>query len=110
MITNNAEWSEERREWSIPHFTYRERLVNFPKLHGMSKDMIEQERDRKEIVFRDTRDRKDSFDKRSSHDNYKMNNIIRGAREGSEMHSVPSGHYFKNGVAGKTGQLTPLKS
>ena len=26
------------------------------------------------------------------------------------MHSVPSGHYFKNGVAGKTGQLTPLKS
>ena len=46
-IINNSEWDEERREWVVPHFTYRERMVNFPKLHGMSKEMIEQERDRK---------------------------------------------------------------
>ena len=44
---NNSEWDEERREWNVPHFTYRERMINFPKLHGMSKEMIEQERDRK---------------------------------------------------------------
>ena len=46
-IMNNSEWDEERREWNVPHFTYRERMINFPKLHGMSKEMIEQERDRK---------------------------------------------------------------
>lgn len=106
---NNSEWDEERREWNVPHFTYRERMINFPKLHGMSKEMIEQERDRKQIVFRDSRRDKDS-EKRSSYDGYKMNNIIRNARQ-SEMHSVPSGQYFKNGMAaGKTAQLTPLKT
>lgn len=39
-----------------------------------------------------------------------MNSIVRNAREG-ELLSVPSGQYFKNGMAvGKTAQLTPLKS
>jgi hypothetical protein len=39
-----------------------------------------------------------------------MNSIVKNAREG-EMLSVPSGQYFKNGMAaGKTAQLTPLKS
>ena len=84
-------------------------MVNFPKLHGMSKEMIEQERDRKEIVFRDSRRDKD-YDKRSSYDGYKMNSIVKNAREG-EMVSVPSGQYFKNGMAaGKTAHLTPLKT
>ena len=56
-------------------------MVNFPKLHGMSKEMIEQERDRKEIVFRDSRRDKDrDSDKRSSYDGYKMNSIVRNAR------------------------------
>lgn len=54
-IVNNSEWDEEKREWRVPHFTYRERMVNFPKIHGMTKDMIEQEKDRKEIVFRDSK-------------------------------------------------------
>ena len=86
-------------------------MVNFPKLHGMSKEMIEQERDRKEIVFRDSRRDKDrDSDKRSSYDGYKMNSIVRNAREG-EMTSVPSGQYFKNSMAaGKTAHLTPLKT
>ena len=103
-IMKNADWDEEKREWVVPHFTYRERMVNFPKLGGMSKEMIEQERDKKEIVFRDSR-RDDP--KRSSYDGYKMNGIIKHAREG-EMVSVPSGQYFKG--ASKTGQLTPLKN
>lgn len=39
-----------------------------------------------------------------------MNSIVKNAREG-EMHSIPSGQYFKNGMAaGKTAQLTPLKN
>ena len=47
----------------------------------MSKEMIEQERDRKEIVFRDSRRDKDrDSDKRSSYDGYKMNSIVRNAR------------------------------
>ena len=78
---NNSEWDEERREWIVPHFTYRERMVNFPKLHGMNKEMIEQERDRKEIVFRDSR-RDREVEKRTSYDGYKMNQIVKNAREG----------------------------
>lgn len=38
-----------------------------------------------------------------------MNSIVKNAREGGEMISVPSGHYFKNTPATKTAQLTPLK-
>jgi hypothetical protein len=68
--------------------------------------MIEQERDRKEIVFRDSK--RDS-DKRASYDGYKMNSIVKNAREG-ELMSVPSGQYFKNSNAIKTANLTPLKT
>ena len=93
----------------MPHFTYREKMVNFPKIHGMTKEMIEQERERKEIVFRDSR-RDREVEKRSAHDGFKVNSIVRNAREG-DMLSVPSGQYFKNGMAiGKTAQLTPLKT
>ena len=56
-------------------------MVNFPKLHGMNKEMIEQERDRKEIVFRDSR-RDREVEKRTSYDGYKMNQIVKNAREG----------------------------
>lgn len=43
MIVNNSEWDEEKREWRVPMFTYRERNVNLPKLLSkeMSKDLIE---------------------------------------------------------------------
>ena len=111
-IINNAQWNEEGRQWDIPHFTYREKVVNFPKLHGMTKDMIDQERDRKEIVFRDSKRDKD-FDKRASYDGYKINSIVRNAREGDPapgMASVASGQYFKGGMNGKTSHLTPLKT
>jgi hypothetical protein len=30
-------------------------MVNFPKIHGMNKEMIEEEKERKEVVFRDSR-------------------------------------------------------
>lgn len=72
----------------------------------MTKEMIEQEKERKEIVFRDSRRDKES-EKRST-DGYKMNSIVKYARDG-EMVSVTSGQYFKNGTA-KTAQLSPLKS
>lgn len=83
-------------------------MVNFPKLHGMSKEMIDEEKERKEIVFRDSKRDRES-DKRSTNDNYRVNSIVKNAREGNEMLSVPSGHYFKQAPV-KTAQLTPLKA
>lgn len=49
MIVNNSEWDEEKREWKVPAFTYRENNVNFPKLMSkdMSKNLIETEKDKK---------------------------------------------------------------
>lgn len=41
-IINNSSWNDEKREWVVPPFTYRERMVNFPKVHGMNKQMIEE--------------------------------------------------------------------
>ena len=34
MIVNNSEWDEEKREWKVPYFTYREKNVNLPKLQS----------------------------------------------------------------------------
>ena len=34
MIVNNSEWDEEKREWKVPFFTYREKNVNLPKLQS----------------------------------------------------------------------------
>lgn len=82
-------------------------MVNFPKLHGMTKEMIDQEKERKEVVFRDSRRDKEA-EKRSTNDGYRMNSIVKNARDG-EMHSIPSGQFFKNGTV-KTAQLSPLKS
>ncbi len=32
MIVNNSEWNQEKREWTVPNFTYKERFVQLPKL------------------------------------------------------------------------------
>jgi len=49
MIVNNSEWDEEKREWKVPFFTYREKNINLPKLMSkeMTKDLVESEKDKK---------------------------------------------------------------
>ena len=39
IIINNSEWNEERREWIVPSFTYKEKFVQLPKLGRDYKDM-----------------------------------------------------------------------
>ena len=31
LIINNSDWNEEKREWTVPNFVYKERMVNLPK-------------------------------------------------------------------------------
>ena len=43
IIVNNSDWDEEKREWAIPNFVYKERLVNLPKIqYGSSRDFNEE--------------------------------------------------------------------
>ena len=39
LIINNSEWNEEKREWIVPPFTYKEKFVQLPKLGREYKDM-----------------------------------------------------------------------
>ncbi len=39
VIVNNSDWNEEKREWTIPNFVYKERMIALPKLNG--RDMQE---------------------------------------------------------------------
>lgn len=31
-IVNNSEWNEEKKEWYVPYFTYKEKNMGLPKL------------------------------------------------------------------------------
>ena len=31
-VVLNSEWNEDREEWNVPYFTYREKAVGLPKL------------------------------------------------------------------------------
>lgn len=31
-IVNNSEWNEEKKEWYVPYFTYKEKNLGLPKL------------------------------------------------------------------------------
>lgn len=56
QIMDMCEWSEERRDFIVPSFTYRDRNLGFPKLSAQqTKDLLDSERQKKEIVFRDAR-------------------------------------------------------
>lgn len=33
-IINNSDWNEEKREWIVPNFVYKERMIALPKLHS----------------------------------------------------------------------------
>lgn len=39
MIVNNSEWNEEKREWVVPNFVYKEKTVALPKLQTSSRDL-----------------------------------------------------------------------
>lgn len=38
-IVNNSDWNEEKKQWNIPYFAYKEKNMGLPKLSstGMSK-------------------------------------------------------------------------
>ena len=83
---------------------------------GKTKEMIDQEKDKKEVYFKDTGSSgsKKDLEKRSSYEGFKMNNIIKGAREdnfGYSMNSIPSNQLLRPNVPQpKNTQLTPLKN
>ena len=74
LIVNNSEWNEERKEWAVPFFTYKERNVALPKLNKLNntgmykKDSIELEKEKKELKFRE----KETID-RSGETGFRMN-------------------------------------
>ena len=56
-IVLNSEWNEERKEWTVPSFTYKEKNMGLPKLSSKtvrkdSEDYYEKEK--KEVVFKQT--------------------------------------------------------
>lgn len=52
MIINNSDWNQEKREWTIPNFVYKEKMVNLPKVqHGRDSN---EEKDKKEVIFRNS--------------------------------------------------------
>ena len=106
-VLKNADWSESKREWYIPHFTYREKMVNFPKMGGMNREMVEQERDKKEIIFKNSRENSDKGGR--SMEGFKMNSIVQQAREGgNDLASATSGPYLRGKHNQQLGSLSPL--
>lgn len=62
-IVNNSEWNEEKQEWNVPYFTYKEKNMGLPKLGYTAmnkKESTELERDKKEIVFKANSSQRDS--------------------------------------------------
>lgn len=35
-VINNSEWNEEKKEWIVPYFTYKEKNMGLPKLGNPS--------------------------------------------------------------------------
>jgi hypothetical protein len=108
-IVNNSDWNEEKKEWTVPYFTYKERNMGLPKLNstGMSKkDAIDNDKDKKEIVFKNTH--KGPTDREKNNDGFKVNHILKNAREGSET-LIHSNQVSKAMSNVNRAQLTPLK-
>ncbi len=41
QISDLSEWNEEKREYVVPSFTYREKNISFPKLSAQqNKDLL----------------------------------------------------------------------
>jgi hypothetical protein len=76
LIINNSDWDEDKREWKVPNFVYRERNVGLPKLQ-QGRDFNE-EREKKEVVFRNSK--RDQFTEKRD-ESFQVNQIVRGARD-----------------------------
>ena len=103
LIVNNSDWNEEKRQWTIPNFVYRERFVSLPKLQS-GKELSE-EKEKKEVIFRNSR--KEIYDKRE--ESFKMNQIVRDARQSNDYPNninMPP----KSNSAYNRAQLTPIKN
>lgn len=106
-IVNNSEWNEEKKEWHVPYFTYKEKNMGLPKLAntGMGRRDEPSDRDKKEIVFKATSQR--DVDKLSSDPGFRVNNILKNAREGEPTGNLQS---MKSVTIVNHTQLTPLKN
>lgn len=54
-VVSNSQWSEEKREWSVPYFVYKEKSMGLPKLGNQSsakKENVEIEKDKKEVIIK----------------------------------------------------------
>jgi len=36
-IVLNSDWNEEKKEWYVPYFTYKEKSMGLPKLSGPTR-------------------------------------------------------------------------
>ena len=107
-IVNNSEWNEERKDWTVPYFTYKEKNMGLPNLGttGMSKrDSTDGDRDKKEVVFKHTAKEQD---KSATDTGFKVNNILKNAREENDSTLVPATSAKQFNITNKA-QLTPLK-
>jgi len=129
QISNLSEWNEEKREFVVPAFTYREKNICFPKLTvQQNKDLLESERHKKEVYFNfddrrnsSTDPTEDSSPKRArppknGEIGLRLNNIVRDAREGNAMDITGSNTTRSNSIVmvsvtqSKQMQLTPIKN
>jgi hypothetical protein len=108
-IVNNSEWNEERKEWHVPYFTYKEKNMGLPKLAntGMARGE-DREKKEKEIVFKATSQR--DVDRLSSEGTtgFRVNNILKNAREGEPTSANLQS--MKSVTIVNRAQLTPLKT
>lgn len=53
-IVMNSEWNEEKKEWHVPYFTYKEKNVGLPKLGNtlQRRESSEMEKEKKEVIFK----------------------------------------------------------
>lgn len=77
MIINNSDWNEEKREWTIPNFVYKEKMVNLPKLQKQISRDSNEEKEKKEVIFRNSQRTTAS----KKEDSFRVNHIVKGARE-----------------------------
>ena len=108
-IVNNSDWNEEKKEWNVPYFAYKEKSMGLPKLSstGMSKkDSLQLQKDKKEVIFKTTAQKQPTD--REKNEGFKVNHILKNAREGSQtiIHSTQSSKVMANV---NRAQLTPLK-
>jgi hypothetical protein len=76
-IVNNSCWNEDKMEWVVPNFFYRERMVSFPKLQG-GKNNLNGEKEKKEVIFKNNCRTSQQIPPQD--ESLKLNNVVRKAR------------------------------